>query len=146
MKASKTLVATVVLSALPLMSWASLGDNQASVNTDASALNASVTTENNVNYTLYTLTLPSKTVVKEYVSNDKVFAVTWKGPHNPNVNQVIGNYFGRLQDKPLFADHSSAKFVEPDFRAFVRGSIHNHHGKAFLPQYLPANVTGKDIK
>lgn len=147
MKTMRILIAGVVLASLPLSSWATLGDNAASVNADATTLNASVTTESNKNYTLYKLQLPSTTIVNEYVdSTGNVFAVTWKGPHNPNINQVLGNYFARLQDKPLFADHSSARFAESDFHAFVRGSIHNHFGKAYLPQSLPTNVTGEDIK
>lgn len=147
MKTMRILIAGVVLAALPLSSWATLGEGTASVNTDAAKLNASVTTETNENYTLYKLVLPSTTIVNEYVdSNGNVFAVTWKGPHNPNVHQVLGNYFIRLQDKPVFADHASARFIESDFHALVRGSIHNHFGKAYLPQSLPSNITGEDIR
>ncbi len=146
MRISRILTLFLALALFPAVSWASLGGSDATIDADAAKLNATIAIKQDSNYTQYNLSLPSKVQVREYVANKKVFAVVWEGPHNPNIHQVLGSYFSRLQGTPTFADHASAKFIQPDFVASVRGSINNHHGKAYLPENLPFGVNSKEIQ
>ncbi|WP_367949067.1 DUF2844 domain-containing protein [Paraburkholderia sp. NMBU_R16] len=62
-------------------------------------------------YTVHTLTLPSGTVVREYVaSSGLVFGVAWKGPTLPDLRATLGDAFDRYVSASA-AGHKAALAV-----------------------------------
>jgi Protein of unknown function (DUF2844) len=136
---------------ISLPAYAALGGDAASVDADAAKMKsqARVTTPAG-GYTVSELTLPTGTVVREYVSAEgKVFAVTWKGPTVPDLQQTLGTYFSTMQaatSVPHGADHHHLTVRTSDLVLQTGGHMRAFIGKAYVPSLLPPNFTLDDIK
>src|SRR6478609_11025407 len=90
----KTLSTLILIGACQL-AYAGLGDNVNNVTGHQSSLMAQRRFQSVSSYTTNVTTLPTGTVVQEYVSQSgKVFAVTWDGPVAPDLSQLLGSYQG----------------------------------------------------
>lgn len=142
--------------AAPLSAFATLGSDQASIEADRTAMagtaNAVV---NAAGYTVQSYTLPSGTVVREYLSGGgKVFAVGWEGPFKPDLSQLLGarqfaavnegtrerNLEGRRGPMSLRPSGASNLVIESSghMRAFT--------GRAWLTDQLPTGVDADAIR
>src|SRR4051812_42114752 len=90
-----TALAVVLLAcSITLPAFAALGGDAASADTDAAKMKGQSRAMAVAGYTVKEITLPSGTLVREYVSAEgKVFAVTWSGMSQPDLQQTLGNYF-----------------------------------------------------
>jgi hypothetical protein len=147
---AKSWLMTLILFALPLSAWASLGGDMESVDADQAAMNASerITTSTEA-YTVYELKTATGTVVREYLSlAGSVFAVTWNGPTLPNVRQILGGYFseytGAAQKQQ--GGHGHLLIRRPDLVVESSGRMRAFFGRAYLPQGLPQGVAVTDLK
>ena len=78
---------------LPLRASAALGGDVASVRADQQQMKAKCIVQANERYSVYEITTPYGTVVREYISPDgKVFGVAWRGPFLPDFQQILGTY------------------------------------------------------
>ncbi|REG51604.1 uncharacterized protein DUF2844 [Paraburkholderia sp. BL6669N2] len=124
------------------------GQNNAAVARFAASGNAA-----SANYTVSQTTLPSGTVVSEYISaGNTVFALSWEGPTMPPLKTLLATYFPTyvqaLTDAHATqgggygpaAVHQSALVVE------TGGHMGAFVGRAYLPQALPQGVSADDIK
>ncbi|WPB56129.1 DUF2844 domain-containing protein [Xylophilus sp. GOD-11R] len=78
---------------LPSLAFATLGGTETSIETDRVAMSATAGANNaGVGYTVRSFTLPSTTVVREYLSSSTglVFGVAWEGPAMPDLKQLLG--------------------------------------------------------
>jgi hypothetical protein len=133
---------------------ASLGGDSASVEADRLHMNvkhaARLTQPSTGSYTVHETTLPSGTLVRQYVSKaGVVFAVTWSGPFMPNLRQLMGPHFDTMvarQAKRDHAIHRSIRQHESDLVIESGGHPRSFAGRAYLPSALPVGVAEKDIQ
>ena len=102
-----------------------------------------------VPYTRIETTLPSGTVLHEYVSTDDVvFAVTWKGPFLPDFRELLGQHFSTMvaeAGKTPKAGHSQLTINRPEVVISAGGHMRAFEGKAWIPSALPSGFTPADI-
>jgi hypothetical protein len=102
-------------------------------------------------YTMHEIQAASGTVVREYAGADgKVFAVTFHGPWQPDMRQILGSYFDqyyravqaqgpRRGRRPIMID-------EPGLTVQIGGHLRNFAGRAFVREMLPSGVRVEDIQ
>ena len=133
---------------------ASLGGDSASVEADRAHMNvkhaARLTPSSTGSYTVHETTLPTGTLVRQYVSKaGVVFAVTWSGPFMPNLRQLLGPHFDTMTARQAKRVHAGHRFVsqhESDLVIESGGHPRSFVGRAYLPSALPAGVAEKDIQ
>lgn len=149
-RVSGTAVAAALLSgAVTLPAFAALGGDATSVDADTAKMKGQARAAAAGGYTVNQITLPSGTVVNEYVSAEgKVFAVTWKGPTVPDLQQTLGAYFEEYKAAAAapHSGHSHISVEQPDLVVRTGGHMRAHNGKAYVPSLLPPNVSPSEIK
>ncbi|HWX11867.1 MAG TPA: DUF2844 domain-containing protein [Trinickia sp.] len=117
----------------------------------ASAIAGSATTAP-ANYTVKETTLSSGTLVREYIApNGTVFGIAWIGPRPPDLSELLGSYFPQYVSRinALRAQQGRrGPIAVEDSGLVVRtgGHMGSFAGQAWLPQALPAGVSGDDIR
>jgi hypothetical protein len=102
-------------------------------------------------YSVMQTTLPSGTVVREYVSSSGiVFGLAWQGPQPPNLRALLGRYFPQF-DSGMRASQASgvrgaAMIDQADLSVRLGGHMGSLVGQAWLPQALPTGVSSADIQ
>ena len=129
--------------------WASLGDTESSVLTDQMLMKASRRVVSAAQYKVHRIQLDSGVVVNEYVSDQGlVFAVTWKGPFMPDLQQLLGKYFADYiavaSEKQ--SGRGMALVNQPGLVVQSGGRPRAFFGKAYLPQQLPENMPVDEIQ
>lgn len=128
---------------------AELGGDVASVVADRVQMKAASRILDQQKFTVIEIQTDAGTVVREYVSpNGKVFAVTWDGPHMPDLEQLFGSYFGIYQEaaKTRRAGHGPLSVNQPELVAYSAGHMRAFSGRAYVPRLLPENVSIEEIK
>ncbi|RDU98555.1 DUF2844 domain-containing protein [Trinickia dinghuensis] len=121
---------------------AALGQHVDSVATDATHLSA-IAHASIVQgaYTVHTITLPSGTVVREYVASDGiVFGVAWEGPTLPDLKTTLGTAFDRFVSASPTRGGGPLAVSANDLVVYSSGHLRAFSGHAYLPQALPAGV------
>lgn len=133
---------------------ASLGGDTASVETDRVAMKVEQSARQNLaptgSYTIHETTLPSGTLVRQFVSSKGlVFAVAWSGPFLPDFRQLMGLHFDTMvagQARQPNAGHRFFSLHEGDLVIESGGHQRSFAGRAFLRSAVPAGVTELEIK
>ena len=133
---------------------ATLGGNGSSVEADRVNMKVERAARQNLatagSYTVHETTLPSGTIVRQYVSNsDVVFAVTWSGPFIPDLKQLFGLHFDTMvahQAKHTNAGHRFFRHHEADLVIESGGHQRSFAGRAYLKSQIPANLTEQEIQ
>ena len=129
---------------------AALGGEALSVDADVARMKGQARSSAVAGYTVCQITLPSGTVVNEYVSSEgKVFAVTWKGAVVPDLNQTLGTYFPQYQAAAALTAHAGHNHLavrQQDLVVLTGGHMRAWVGKAYLMSLLPANFPVDDLK
>lgn len=144
-----TLGVAVLVQALSLPALAALGGDMSSVTNDLAKMKGTLRTMTAAAYTVHEIQTPSGTVVREYVApTGKVFAVAWRGPKMPDLQQTLGVYFEQLTaaPRPAHPDHAHFFVTEPGFVLQSTGHMRAYLGRAYVPQLLPPNVAITDIQ
>lgn len=147
------MAAAIALLLAPVASRASLGQDEASAETDRAHLNgqrAMRARAAHAAYAVQELQLPSGTTVREYVSSSgKIFAVSWQGPTLPDLEQIMG------------ADHYKTFMHAPDARQVPRrlrslrrdelvvhsaGRPRAFSGHAYIPALVPPGVQVEELR
>lgn len=97
---------------------AALDGDAASVQSDAAELHGVVTTELRQQYDVQEIRAETGMRVREYLTRDGVvFAVSWSGPVMPDMQRLLGNYFGEysaaLKALPHPGLHRSVRSASP---------------------------------
>jgi hypothetical protein len=134
-----------------LPALAALGGDIGSVETDQAHMNARITVTHADAYDVHELQAPGGTVVKEYVSPaGTVFAVAWRGPFVPEMQQVLGSYFQQysaaLQAQEKHYGHSPLNIQQPGLVVQTGGHMRAYFGRAYIPGMLPQGTKADDIK
>lgn len=142
----------IVIIDLP-RAWAVLGEPASSVETDRVALAGHLSMIPAQRYTIQEITI-SELMVREYVSGDTVFAVSWRGRRPPNLVSLLGSYFQEYQEAAAAA---VSKSNGPRMRGMARiqgsrvvveagGHPGDIRGRAYIPSLLPSGVTKEMIQ
>jgi hypothetical protein len=146
----RTLLHSTLLSALATPALAALGGDVTTVPGEAARMKAAVHVAAAGNYSVHEMTTPAGTVVREYVGpGGMVFAVSWNGPFNPNLEQLFGNYYQQyLTASAVYPSHNHRQQLinEPGLVVQRSGRMRAFSGRAWIPSMLPQNVSAADIK
>jgi len=131
--------------------YASLGGAASTVSDDQIKLIANRQSTASQGYTVNEMVLPSTTVVREYIAGGKVFAVTWRGPSAPNVQQLLGTYVEQATAdvKAFRQSHGGIGPVSVSSGDFVfqsGGHMGFYTGRAYIPSAVPSAVKIPDIQ
>ncbi len=129
-----------------LSAWATLGREANSVQEDQVHLKAALRAAHSVDasYSVHELTLPTGTVVREYVSPvGKVFGVAWQGPWLPNFRQILGDYFDPIMQAPRNQRQGRGPLVvrQPNVVFQSGGHMRSFFGRAYVPDLVPQGVS-----
>lgn len=136
----------------PTNTFASLGGDFASVQSDQTRLQGSLRTNPGATFTVHQIQSASGISVNEYVSpGGQVFAVTWSGPFHPDLRQVLGVYFDRYTqavEAQRANRHGRGPLLiqQPGLVVEISGHPRAFRGKAYVPQMLPSGVRAEDIQ
>jgi hypothetical protein len=103
-------------------------------------------------YTVRATTFGNGTVVHEYLAADgSVFGLAWRGPQMPNLNDLLGTYFpqylaGVEAVRAARGGHGPVAVDQSSLVVHSGGHMGAFVGQAWLPQALPAGVSGSDIQ
>src|SRR5689334_12846026 len=96
MKSVPFAVLLALLGAAP--GWAVLGQRGDSVTADGERLAGAVRATAAAGFSVQEIEAADGAVVREYLSpGGEVFAVSWRGPTNPDLVRLLGDYYPELQ-------------------------------------------------
>ncbi len=132
----------------PPAAEAALGQHFDSIATDAARLSAIAHASNvHAAYIVHTITLPSGTVVREYVgANGVVFGVAWEGPTLPDLKTTLGASFDRFANASPTRGAGPLAVSASDLVVYSGGHLRAFAGHAYLPQALPAGVDAAVVR
>jgi hypothetical protein len=137
----------LLMLALTLPALAALGGDVTSVQEDQAHLKGSLKTTQAEAYTVHEIKASGGTVVKEYVSPaGKVFAITWRGPFIPNMQQLLGTYFEQYAQaaKAQRESHVGRRplnIQQPGLVFQNGGHMRGYFGRAYVPEMVPQGVS-----
>lgn len=137
----------LLMLALPLPALAALGGDVASVHEDQAHMKGSLKTTKAEAYTVHEIKASGGTVVKEYASPaGKVFAITWRGPFIPNMQQLLGTYFDQFAqaakvDRENHVGHRPLNIQQPGLVVQSGGHMRGYFGRAYAPDMVPQGVS-----
>ena len=136
---------SLLLGAADTPAQAGLGQPVASVSADQTRMKGQLRARVGVGYTVEEITMPSGTLVKEFVSpSGIIFAVSWRGPTMPNLAQALGSqYFSQLTaaEKSQRFGRNHVEVRNTDFVVHAGGHMRSFYGMAYVPSLLPPNVS-----
>lgn len=138
-----------MLLGLPLSSWATLGDNAASVLNDQARMKGSLHSVDAHAYVMHEITSANGIVVREFVSPaGAVFGVAWEGQFPPDLQHLLGAYYE--QAKQTIAQQprtGRAPIVieTPGLVVYQTGHMRSFQGRAYIPQLIPQGVEASQI-
>jgi uncharacterized protein DUF2844 len=140
----------VLLIAFALPVFATLGADVSSVQSDQARMKAAVNVSRATNYTVHEMKAADGTAVREFVSpSGQVFGVAWSGPFQPDLKQVLGNYYDQVLAvaKNRRASHNAPISIqEPGLVVEMSGHMRYYTGRAYVPSMLPQGVQTTKIK
>lgn len=153
-RAIRRAVAALSLLALAPAAFATLGGDAGSIATDVASLGASAQAETIAGgATRHNLTLPSGTVVHEYVSPaGQVFAIAWQGPVLPPLKQLLGTAYFTEYTQAVSAAQTDGhlrgrtNIVLDDLVVLSGGHMGAFSGTAYLRSAMPAGFSANDIQ
>jgi len=128
---------------------AALGGDLASVRRDHAAIHATDAVTSTQYYDVHDGAGLAGEHIREYIDRSgKVFAVTWRGPHSPDVASLLGGYATRYlaTAHAHHGGHHVLVIADADLSVSVVRLPRGWQGQAHLPQALPAGVSGAEIR
>jgi hypothetical protein len=126
---------------------AALGGDLRSVSADRETMQGQLQSTPMQQYELHQIITSGGTVIHEYMTlQGKVFAVTWRGPFPPNLQQLFGSYYEQFQEAVLAptqmrgGTNRRLGVAQPDFVVKESGRMRSYQGKAYVPSLIPAGV------
>jgi hypothetical protein len=131
---------------------AGLGADTRSISIDRAVMHGQVQSTSLQQYQVHEITTDGGTTVHEYAtSQGTVFAVSWRGPMPPNLQQLFGSYFDAYQSAAAAAaqshpgSHRQLSIAQTDLVVQAFGRMRYYHGKAYVPSLVPAGVSVADL-
>ena len=101
-------------------------------------------------YALHEILTPNGMRVREYVApSGTVFAVAWKGPWHPDLQELLGSHFSEyqaaVQDPNRHPSHGPMTFHVQNLVVELAGHMRDFSGRAYLADQLPSGVDLESI-
>ncbi len=119
----------------------------------SSPATSAASTASTASYTVRQTTLNNGTAVREYIAPDgSVFGLAWNGPQMPDLSELLGSYFPQYVAGVTSAraarggGHGPGIVRDSGLVVHSGGHMGAFAGQAYLPQALPAGVSGTDIQ
>ena len=126
-------------------SWAKLGSDLASVQSDQLAWGATATQTALAGATLVTQSLPNGLTVRQYLDPAGiVFAVAWDGPVLPDFERLLGSSYATYDDA-VRKQRRGVTLQNANLVIESGGMMRAFTGRAYLPEKLPPALTAQDI-
>jgi hypothetical protein len=129
--------------------WAALGKPVSSVADDQKRLGGEVRHSTAAGFAVHEISAADGTVVREYASPaGEVFGVTWQGMTRPNLVDLLGDHYAAFRDAPRPPGHRRGPLAVRTDHLVVEmgGHMRDFHGRAYLPDRLPANVSADAVR
>jgi len=143
-------VAVLFALLMPMRAGAVLGGPAATVDADQARLKAVRAATSQSNYTVHELTEASGTVVREFVnkSTGKVFAVSWRGPFMPDLQQLLGDHYSTFKEAAgrEGVGRGAVAVDQPGLVVRSGGHMRAFSGLAYVPDQLPQGVQVEDLR
>jgi hypothetical protein len=143
---------SVAVLSLSSSASAALGQDVASVHVDQARMKGSEHIVQGPGPTVHEIHLPGGTLVREYLSPaGVVFAVSWRGPFRPDLQQLLGRYFDPFREAAQAArkkhrGRGPLSIESPGLVVSLGGHQRAFLGRAYVPALVPPSVTVKDIQ
>jgi len=137
----------LLMLALSPPTLAALGGDVASVHQDQAHMKGTLKTTKAEAYTVHEIKASGGTLIKEYASPaGKVFAVTWRGPFIPNMQQLLGTYFDQFAQaaKAQRESHVGRRplnIQQPNLVVQSGGHMRSFLGRAYAPDLIPMGIS-----
>lgn len=145
------LLLTLLVVTLP--AFAALGGDVTTVEADTAHMQGSLRITQTGAYTVHEIQTPSGIVIREYVSTaGKIFAVAWRGPWLPDMQQLLGDYFQQYADAAAQTQANNRpgrkplQIAQPGFVLQQIGHMRSFTGRAYVPELLPPGVSPEAIQ
>ena len=102
-----------------------------------------------LDYNTHTFSTDAGVHVIEYLNPDGVvFAVTWSGPVKPDLQLLLGSYFGRYINAVAekHAGRRPFRLSDTDLIVESGGHMRAFNGRAYLPALLPAGFNPEILR
>ena len=151
MKLTRIVLSSALLAGLAAgPSFAALGGDASSVQADVVRMKGAIRVTTNAAVTVHEISTTYGTSVREFAGADgKVFAVSWSGPVNPDLRQVLGSYYPQFIQAAASTPHGNHRqlnIAQPGLVAQNVGRLRAFAGRAWVPALLPENFSVDDIK
>lgn len=143
------LAAFVVLLLGSTPGWAVLGEYENSVASDQQHMRAQLRETAHQGYSIKQLSSADGMTVREYVSSaGLVFGISWQGPTMPDLRQLLGSYFGQLQQAAQSRRQRRGPLVvrTKDFVLESGGHMRSFRGRAYVPSLVPSGVPAEVVQ
>jgi hypothetical protein len=142
-------VAVCLLSSLS--SLASLGGDVASVQADATSMQAHVRSTQHSAYMLHEMQSATGIAIREYISaSGTVFGVAWKGAYPPNLKQLLGSeyeqYEQAINTPSGRVGHGPVTIRLPNLVVQLSGHMGDYSGRAYIPDKVPTDMSLESIR
>ena len=144
--ASSLLGSAVLVLGLVAPASAALGGNVSSIHADQAHMKGTLKTTKAEAYTVHEIKANGGTIVKEFASpSGKVFAVTWRGPFIPNMQQLLGTYFNQFAQaakvqRESRVGHRPLNIQQPGLVVQSGGHMRGFFGRAYAPDLVPPGI------
>jgi hypothetical protein len=148
-------LAAALLAGTALMpAMAGLGGSVSSIQNDQLSMKGQLRTRSEPGYSVQEITAATGTVVREFVSPaGVVFAVSWKGPTMPNLQQAFGTYFAQFEASVKAQrsgpakrpGHNHLEVRTPSLVVHAGGHMREYFGMAYVPALMPPNLSTSDL-
>jgi hypothetical protein len=142
MKITLGVLLVLILGSIP--TWATLGQNEASVSADQQYLRSEDHVQAFQAYKVHQLTTANGIIIREYVSTQGlVFGVAWQGHFMPNLQHLLGTYMTQLQQgqRTQVVRRRAVTIQTDDFVFSNSGHLRFFRGRVYVPSLVPSNVT-----
>jgi Protein of unknown function (DUF2844) len=142
---------TVLTLCIPYQaSWASLGDNERSIESDRTRMHARRAVRAQASFTVHELTTADGSRIRQFVDGSgNVFAVSWNAQHKPDLPSLLGSSSFAYTQAVRVA--SAKGGIQRQFRhasgdLVVHSNAHLHlfAGYAMRPSMVPAGFVSQD--
>jgi len=131
-------------------SRAGLGDDAAGVVADARALQGVVHIQSSPLFDIHEINADNGLIVREYVNQDGlVFAVTWRGPVQPDLQRMLQARFAQYNQARAALTQPglrrALRIASPDLVVETGGHLRAYSGRAYFPKLVPAGASAADL-
>lgn len=124
--------------------FAALGESSASVARDHAAMQGTLSVTSAQSFDVHEIKVAGGQTVREYATRaGTIFAVTWHGTRTPDLELLLGGYFGRYVAAAELhrTGHHLVSIRTPDLVLTVTRFQRAAFGQAYLPALMPSGVT-----